>query len=220
MQSDTVILGLKMIFSENGSPEILITDNGRNFISEDFKKFAVEWSFVHKMSSPRYPKGNAHAERAVGIIKEIYTKCGYNFLLGLLVHRMIPLLYMRSKLSPAELFFGHRLTSNLPVIHNSNPELVAERQPSDDSSRTRSVNFEPGDNVWVCLSPLGKVWKQGIVICSVIGVPDSFVVKINGQQYQQNKCDITFSPPRGDDDVGGATGSQHAAKEQDGTENR
>ena len=36
MQSDTVILGLKMIFSENGSPEILITDNGQSFISEDF----------------------------------------------------------------------------------------------------------------------------------------------------------------------------------------
>ena len=35
MQSDTVILGLKMIFSENGSPEVLITDNGRGFISED-----------------------------------------------------------------------------------------------------------------------------------------------------------------------------------------
>ena len=49
MQSDTVILGLKMIFSENGSTEILITDNGRSFISEDFKQFATEWSFVHKM---------------------------------------------------------------------------------------------------------------------------------------------------------------------------
>ena len=35
MQSDTVILGLKMIFSENGSPEILITDNGRSFTSKD-----------------------------------------------------------------------------------------------------------------------------------------------------------------------------------------
>ena len=33
MQSGMVILGLKMIFSENGSPEILITDNGRSFIS-------------------------------------------------------------------------------------------------------------------------------------------------------------------------------------------
>ena len=62
MQSDTVILGLKTIFSENGSPEILITDNGRSFISEDFKQFAMECSFVHKTSSPCYPKGNAHAE--------------------------------------------------------------------------------------------------------------------------------------------------------------
>ena len=62
MQSDTVILGLKTIFSENGSPEILITDNGRSFISEDCKQFAMEWSFVHKASSPRYPKGNTHAQ--------------------------------------------------------------------------------------------------------------------------------------------------------------
>ena len=78
-QSDTVILGLKMIFSENCSPEILITDNGKSFISEDFKQFAMEWSFVNETSSPHYSKGNAHAERAVGIIKEVYTKCGDDF---------------------------------------------------------------------------------------------------------------------------------------------
>ena len=74
MQSDTVILGLKTIFSENGSPEILITDNGRSFISKDFKQIAVEWSFVHKMLPPRFPRVNTHAERAVGILKEVYIK--------------------------------------------------------------------------------------------------------------------------------------------------
>ena len=119
-------LGLKTIFSENGSPEILITDNGWSFISEDFKQFAMEWSFVHKTSSPLYPKGNAHAEQVVGIVKEVYTKCKDDFLLGLLVHRTTSLLYMKSKLSLAELFFSRRLASNLPIIHNSNPELVAE----------------------------------------------------------------------------------------------
>ena len=36
--------------------------SGRSFISENFKQFAMEWSFIHKMSSPHYPKGNAHAE--------------------------------------------------------------------------------------------------------------------------------------------------------------
>ena len=172
MQSDIVILGLKTIFSENGSPEILINDNGRSFISEDFKQFAIEWSFVHKTSSPRFPKGNAHTERAVGVVKEVYTKCKDNFLLGLLVHHTTPLLYMRWKLSPAELFFGCRLASNLLIIHNSNPELVAECQPStESSSRTREVNFEACNGKWVCLSTIENTWKQGIVIHSVLGSP-------------------------------------------------
>ena len=83
------------------------------------------------------------------------------------------------------------------------------------------MNFEPGDNVWVRLSLIENSWKQGVIICSVVGVPDSFVIEINdGQQYPRNKRDITFSPPRGNDGaVGGTTGSQHA-KEQDGTESR
>ena len=133
------------------------------------------------------------------------------------MHRTTPLLYMKFKLSPAELFFGCRLASNLPVIYSSNPELVAERQPSDNSSRTRNVNFEPSDNVWVHLSPTENSWKQGTIIHSVVGVPDSFIVEINnGQQYRQNKCDITFSPPKCNDSaVGGATGNQCAKEKEE-----
>ena len=67
MQSDTFILGLKIIFSEHGPPQILITDNGRSFISKDFKQFAIQWCFVHKTLSPRYIKGNA--ECAVEVVK-------------------------------------------------------------------------------------------------------------------------------------------------------
>ena len=42
------------------------------------------------------------------------------------------------------------------------------------------MNFEPNDNVWVHLNPLENVWEQGVVI---VGVPDSFIIEINGQQY-------------------------------------
>ena len=76
------------------------------------------------------------------------------------------------------------------------------------------MNFEPNANVWVCLSPLENVWKQGVIICNVVGVPDSFIVKINGQQYRQNKHDLTFSPPRGEGNDGVDD------EEQDGTENK
>ena len=79
------------------------------------------------------------------------------------------------------------------------------------------MNFEPNDNVWVRLSPLENIWKQGIVICNVVGVPDSFIVKINGQQYQRNKCNLTFSPPRG---KGKGDDGVVDAEEQNGTKNR
>ena len=62
VSSDTLILALKTVFSESGIPTILITDNGRQYCSEEFKQFSLEWSFVHKTSSPYYPKGNSYAE--------------------------------------------------------------------------------------------------------------------------------------------------------------
>ena len=114
MTSDTVILALKTIFSEAGVPTILISDNGRQYCSEEFKEFSLQWSFVHKTASPYYPKGNAHAERASGVVKEVYTKCGDNFLLGLLVHRATPLL--SSTKSPAELFLGRKIATNIPCV--------------------------------------------------------------------------------------------------------
>ena len=55
----------------------------------------------------------------------------------------------------------------------------------------------------------------------MVGVPDSFIVDINGQLYRRIKCDITFIPPKDHNGgaVGGATDNQHA-EEQVGIENK
>ena len=34
----------------------------------------------------------------------------------------------------------------------------------------------------------------------VIGVPDSYVVEVDGHRYCHNKCDLTLSPPDNNDD--------------------
>ena len=52
--------------------------------------------------------------RAIGVIKEVHTKCGDDFLLGLLVHRATPVL--SSTKSPAKLFLGHKIATNIPCI--------------------------------------------------------------------------------------------------------
>ena len=71
---------------------------------------------MHKISSPYYPKENSYAERAVGMVKEIYSKCKDDFLLGLLFHQSRPLLYSNNDKSPAELFLGCKITTNIQYI--------------------------------------------------------------------------------------------------------
>ena len=97
--------------------------------------------FVQKTSSSYYPKGNSYAERAVGVVKEIYSKCKDDFLLGLLVHWSTPLLYPNVK-SPAELFLGCKIATNIPYIPFGTAALMQHLRSDDHDQEHR---FEPND---------------------------------------------------------------------------
>ena len=55
---DTVIQKIKQICARNGVCEVLISDNGPQYINKDFRKFAQDWSFRHYSSDPHHPRGN------------------------------------------------------------------------------------------------------------------------------------------------------------------
>ena len=54
------------------------------------------------------------------------------------------------------------------------------------------------------LNPMENVWEKGFIARKVIGVPDSYVVKIDGRRYHHNKCDLTLSLPDNNNDKGDA----------------
>ena len=64
------------------------------------------------------------------------------------------------------------------------------------------MDFQEGDAVWIHLSPIDTRWKKGVMIRQVVGVPDSFVVDVHGQQYRRNKGDITSGNPNPNDTDG------------------
>jgi transposase InsO family protein len=49
----SVITALKSSFARYGIPEIVATDNGPQFSSQEFELFAREYNFHHQTSSPK-----------------------------------------------------------------------------------------------------------------------------------------------------------------------
>ena len=63
--SQDVIKALKSIFARHGVPEVVRSDNGPQYSSGEFQKFAKDWGFQSIISSPKYAQSNGEAERAV-----------------------------------------------------------------------------------------------------------------------------------------------------------
>ena len=109
---DYVISHLKSIFSKFGISNELRSDGGPQFSSFTLQKFANGYGFVHTFSSPRYPRSNSEAERAVQTVKNLLKKCNDPYL-ALLAHRTSPL---KTGYSSAELLMGRELCTTVPAI--------------------------------------------------------------------------------------------------------
>lgn len=183
LSSQHVINHLKSIFARHGIPDIFHSDNGPQYISENFKQFAASNGFKHVTSSPRYAQANGLAERSVQTIKKILKKADDPYM-ALLSYRTTPL---HNGYCPSELLMGRKLQNSLPV----QPSALIPNLPKFRDIKTREFqykkkqmqnynrrhrarnlrNLRERDNVWV------KDQKKSGVIISGSNTPRSYNVK-------------------------------------------
>ncbi|KAL8580396.1 hypothetical protein ACOMHN_020873 [Nucella lapillus] len=195
--SQVVIMKLKDCFARHGIAETVVSDNGRQFTSNEFQKFAAEWNFKHVTSSPHFPQSNGQAESGVKTAKAILKQ--KDPFLALLTYCSTPIPSLGY--SPAELALGRKLRTTLPTHpktltpHTVDPETVRERdvaakqkqkQHHDQHTGSQYLpELRPGDPVLIKCNG-EKTWQQpGEVVKK--SAPRSYVVKTAGGELRRNR---------------------------------
>ena len=188
-----IIDALKTTFTRFGIPEIVQSDNGPQYASNEFRNFAKAYDFSHVTSSPLFPQNNGQAKRTVKTIKTLLKESSDPDM-ALPMHRTTP--FPWCNLSPAELLMGRRLSANLPLL---TAQLIhqwkylsdfksknSERQKRDFDRRHGVRNLppiQPGSEVWVIT---GGDPESGTVITPA-NTPRSYVVETpTGREVRKN----------------------------------
>ena len=155
-----IIDAIKDTFCDVGSLDKIITDNAHYFVSEEFTKFVMDWSIHHTTSSLRYPQGNGMAEKAMGIVKELYAKCD-DIKLGLLLMKTNPVPNQCHNFQvPANVFFGCQLKAHLPIYHQFDTCTLDAKTEGAESANDVPSKYKVNQDVWVKVDPHTK-WMAG-----------------------------------------------------------
>ena len=114
--------GLSEFFARFGVPADISTDQGPEYMSQFTQDFFKAWGIVHKSSSSYFAASNGRAELAVKACKRLLrdnvkqdgSLDTDKFVRAMLTKRNTP--DNDSKLSPAEIIMGRKLTDALPCL--------------------------------------------------------------------------------------------------------
>ena len=206
LTSKEVITKLKRNFALHGIPEIIISDNGTQYTSQDFIKFCQEWKIKHCKISPGNSRANGAAESAVKIAKRMMKKCNMNK-----EDPYIALLNIRNtpqegiEYSPVQRLMGRRTRTLLPT----NKQLLEPQQINNKMAREQLENkrakfgarlshrkelkpLHVNDNVKMQpINNANKTWQNAVVKQQQTN--RSYIVQAeNGTTYRRDRQHLRF----------------------------
>jgi transposase InsO family protein len=193
----SIVKELKAMFARYGVPDVLVTDNGPQFISAEFAVFARTWDFEHITSSPHHPQSNGKAENAVKTVKRLFKKCkesGQSEFLALLDWRNTPTEGVGT--SPAQRLMGRRCKTLLPIAGTLlKPQCTPEEDARALVGRKKRQQYyydrnakprkpvTPGETVRLKL-PGQEKWTADT--CTQQVDSRSYIVKVGDSEYRRN----------------------------------
>lgn len=196
--AEETVCMLRSLFARMGLPDQLVSDNGPQFTSETFRKFASVNGFRHVTGAPYHPSTNGQAERLVQSFKKSVKadKSGrslqHKLDRFLLAYRSAP--HATTELSPAQLLLGRNVKTRLDLIKPDVRREVNKKLLQSNNSTLRS--FALNQSVWARNYRRGPKWVRATVIERT--GPVLYRVKVNDQTWKRHVeqlRDCNLKPP-------------------------
>ena len=124
---------LRQWFAAHGLPEQLVSDNGPQFVSKEFKQFTSANGIKHIYSAPYHPATNGLVERFVQTFKQAMKAGAGNGLsfqhrlsAFLLPYRTTP--HTVTNVAPCQLFLKRALRAKLDLLRQTTEQAVGDEQ--------------------------------------------------------------------------------------------
>jgi hypothetical protein len=142
--SRQTVTTIRKLCAQHGVPETIVSDNGPQFTSQEFKDFCIAITVSHILSPPYHAQSNGRAKRFVDTFKRGLLKLRgegdmeKNLDTFLLTYRTTPCPTLPSQQSPAKMFLGRKPRTTLDL-------LLPTKQPSGhNESMERQFNRRHG----------------------------------------------------------------------------
>ena len=152
--STAIVNVLRDIFSRFGLPKTLVSDNGPQFVADEFKAFLQQNGVKHVTSSPYHSRTNGLAERFVRSFKTAMKKCNKvtnkEINLFLITYRITS--HATTGETPAILLIGRNLRTRLDLLKPDTSSRVRRKQDNMKLSRhtgSKVRMFTMGQSVMV-----------------------------------------------------------------------
>ena len=160
MSAQHIAEHFRLIFSEHGWPDTLVSDNGPCYVVETFTNLMKEYTVNHITSSPHYAQSNGLVGKFVQIVKNLFYKAkkgGTDIYKCLMTYHNTPL--ANTVKSPMQMLQQRSTRSLLPMSNTVCRQLgvAAEQTTATKNQHLPLHNLHIGQEV-MCQDIVTKRW--------------------------------------------------------------
>ena len=147
---------LLSLFARHGLPDKLVSDNGPQFTSDEFKEFMLNCGIIHIKTAPYHPQTNGEAERFVQTFKNFVKRADHDnnlnqrqideaILKFLMTYRCTP--HSGTEMSPSYLMLNRQIKNVFDLLRTKTSKIEIKNLEHQDKNCKAVSEYTEGESI-------------------------------------------------------------------------